>query len=210
MSKISERLRNTILKGALFIAPLWLSIVLVGMGYNLIESIFGGPTAAVVHLLIPESWLPARYADGHIPGLSVLVALLLFAGLGALASWRFGARGLKLFDSVFLSLPVLRSVYSAARKMLDTFGESGKTSFRKVVLIELAAGVQTVGLVTNEIEESAGKAKRYVVFVPAMPNPTSGFVIVLPQDRVVETDMSPEEALKFGMSLGVLLPPALT
>jgi uncharacterized membrane protein len=143
--------------------------------------------------------------------LSVLFALVLFSAIGLTASWHFGRQGLKLFDGVFLSLPILRSIYSAARKLFDAFGEpGGKARFQKVVFVDWPGnGARTIGFVTNELVPENGGEKRYVLFVPCMPNPTGGFVVVVPASKVVETEISPEEGLKFGLTLGVLVPPAM-
>lgn len=205
--KLSDSVRSSIIRGAMFIAPLWLTIVLAGMGYNLVEnSAFGDLVAQVVRWLSPGGFLGGRFADGRVPGLSLLLAFITLGAIGFVASWHFGRQGLKLFDRLFLALPGLRVVYAGVRKVIDTVAESGKNRFQKVVFVSYPTpDTKTVAFVTNEVVCENGE-KRYVLFVPMMPNPTSGFVLIMPASKVTETNMTPEEGLQFGISLGVLTP----
>lgn len=206
---VFARFRVALIRGALFILPIWLCVFVVGIVYNLCESWLGGLTAAVVSWLVPADWLPGFAANGHIPGLSMLVAFALLSVIGAVASWQIGRQGLRMFDLLFLAIPGVSTVYSAARKMIDAIGEPGQSRFKKVVLIDWPGpGIKTLGFVTNETETPDG-VKQYFVFVPTMPNPTSGFVVVVPVSEAIETTMRPEEALKLCMSLGVLAPSVL-
>lgn len=202
--KISERLRASIIRGALFIAPLGLSIFILKFAYNMIESAFGEATAQIVRWVLPAAWLTGPFAGGNIPGLSLVAVLLVLWLIGAIAAWHFGRLSLGLLDRLLLRLPVVRILYSTLRKLFDAFGEpGGKPRFQKVVFVEWS-GARTIGLVTNEIAE--GDENRYVIFVPFMPNPTCGVIIVSKASEVEEAGMSVEEALKFGLSLGVLAP----
>ena len=206
--RITESVRASLMRGALFIAPLGLTIFLAGMAFNFIEnSIVGDITAKVVRALLPDG-IGGRFVDGHIPGLALIVALTFLGLIGGIASWHFGRIGLKLLDRLFQALPLLRVVYSPLRKVIDTV-QSGQSRFQKVVFVEWPnADCKTIAFVTNEIQGEDGE-KRYVVFLPMMPNPTSGFVMVVPASKVTETSMTPEDGLQFGLSLGVLTPPSV-
>jgi len=206
MRKMMDKLRASLMRGALFLAPIWLSIFLVGMGYNFIESNLGEISAQVVRWIVPASWLPARFADGHIPGLSLFAVFVGLALVGSIASWQFGRKGLKQFDRLFLSLPLVNSIYASARKVIDAFGDANQNRFQKAVFVDWPGdGIKVLGFVTGELIQPNG-TKLYTVYIPGMPNPTSGFVVIVPAAKVVETEMTTEEAFKFGMSLGVLLP----
>ena len=206
---VFSRIRAALIRGALFLLPIWLCAFVVGIAYNLCENWLGGLTAAIVNCLVPANWLPEFAANGHIPGLSMVTAFGLLYLIGAIASWHVGRQGLRMFDLLFLAIPGVSTVYSAARKMIDAIGEPGKSRLKKVVLIDWPGpGIKTLGFVTNETLSPAGE-KHYFVFVPTMPNPTSGFVVVVAATSVIETTMAPEEALRLCMSLGVLSPPAL-
>lgn len=206
---IFARLRRSLVRGALFFIPIWLCWFVVGLLYQVCEGLLGGLTAQLVLWVVPQSWLPAAFAGGHIPGLSLLVAIVLLTLIGVAASVPCGRSGLRIIDLVFLRIPGVRTIYSAARKVIDAIGEPGQSRFQKVVLIDWPGqGLQTLGFVTNEGVSPAGE-KEYWVFVPTMPNPTSGFVVKVLASAVTETSLGAEEGLKIAMSLGVLAPPDL-
>lgn len=205
---VFARVRGCLIRGALFLLPIWLCAFVVSIVYSLCEAWLGGLTSAIVRWLVPGDWLPGMFSNGHIPGLSMVTAFVLLYVLGAVASWKFGRQGLRVVDWLFLTIPGVKTVYAAARKVIDAIGEPGKSRFQKVVLVEFVPGIKTLGFVTNETVSPAGE-KFYVLFIPHMPNPTGGFVVVVPAANVIETDMRPDEGLKMGVSLGVLLPPGL-
>jgi uncharacterized membrane protein len=198
-------IRRCMIRGLLFIVPIWLTLVVIGFVYGLSEAWLGGLTDAIVRWVVPASWLTGPLAHGHVPGLSLLSMFVLLWGVGFIAAWPIGRQGLRLIDHVFLAIPGVRSLYSAVRKIIDTFGDTSQSRFQKVVLIKWA-GVDTIGFVTGSSVESNSGRKLYFVFVPHTPNPTSGFVVVLPEDETVDTGMNPEDGIKLVMSLGMLAP----
>ncbi len=200
------RLRSLIVRGLLFIVPIWLTITVVGFVYSLSETWLGALTDQSVRLILPASWLNGPLAEGHVPGLSLVVLLLMLTGVGLVASWPMGVQGLRLVDHVFLAIPGVRSLYSASRKIIDSLGDPSQSRFQKVVLFNWA-GVKTLGFQTGTTEQEGRKC--VFVFVPHMPNPTSGFLVLIPEDEVKDTGLTPEEGIKLGMSLGVLAPPKL-
>ena len=209
-SSVFTKLRNWILRGALFVMPIGLCAFLFGLVYHFSESWLGGITAELLRLILPSSWYAPWFPTAHIPGASLALALLLLALFGGIASWHIGRQGLRLIDHLFLSIPGVSTVYSSLRKIVDAIGEPGQSRFQKVVFIEWPGpGVRTIGFVTNEIAGTDGGKKRYLVYVPHVPNPTNGFVVLVDADCVVETNMTPDEGLKYCLSLGVLTPPTV-
>jgi uncharacterized membrane protein len=205
-----SKLRLWMIRGALFMLPIWLSVFIVGLAYQLSETWLGGITRSIVHWVLPTSVYAGWFPDGNIPGLSLLTGLLLLAFVGAVASWHIGRQGLRIIDYLFLSIPGISSIYSSVRKMVDSIGDPGQSRFQKVVFVEWPnKGVRAVGFVTNELPPDANGDKRYMVFIPHMPNPTSGFVLLVNEKNTIETDMTPDEGLKYCLSLGVLTPPSV-
>lgn len=205
-----NKVKLALTRGVLFIMPVWLTAVLVGFVYQISETWLSQAGTQIVLWLLPASWYMHWFPDGHIPGVSLLLAFTLLLATGAVASCPIGKKGLRVIDWFFLSIPGLRSVYASLRKIVDALGEPGKSRFQKVVFVEWPTkGIRTVGFVTNEIPAQADGEKQYVLFVPHMPNPTSGFVVLVDESRVVETQMTPDEGLKYCLSLGVLAPPAV-
>lgn len=203
-------LRGWLTRGVLFAIPVWLCVVLVKFAYDLSETWLGAITRDAVRWLLPASWYQQWFPSGDIPGLSLFAAVILLTAVGAFASWHIGRQGLRIIDYLFLSTPGIRSVYSSLRKMVEAIGEPGKSRFQKVVFIDWPGkGVRTVGFVTNELQAPGSGKKQYVVFIPHTPNPTSGFVVLADADHITETEMTPEEGLRYCLSLGVLTPSAM-
>ncbi|MBY0359878.1 MAG: DUF502 domain-containing protein [Candidatus Obscuribacterales bacterium] len=204
-----KSMRNFLIRGVLFIAPVWLCVFLVKLLYGVCENMLGGITAQFVRWFVPVDWL-GPFANGHIPGLSMLTAAVMLALIGFAGSWAIGKAGLRLIDFLFMSIPGLNTVYSAARKVIDALAEPGQSRFQKVVLVEgpMMPGLQTIAFVTNEVVADNGE-RYYWVFIPHMPNPTSGYVFMVESRYIRETTLTTEQGLKICMSLGVLAPPTI-
>lgn len=199
------RLGLNVLKGALFMAPIWLCAFIAELVLGLSQHWLGPVTSYLVKTILP-GWLYAGYfPDANIPGLSLITLFCLLALLGKIASFASGRKALGLVDRFFKQIPGISGIYSALRKMLSAVEDAGQTSFRKVVLLQWPGpGIKAVGFLTNEIGE--GETKKYAVFIPHIPNPTSGFVVIVDAALVEETEMSLEEGIRFCLSLGVLAP----
>lgn len=210
MSIMLKRVRTWLMRGALFVIPIWLTLFVVGIFYGLCETWLGGTTDQLVRWFVPTNvlhWLGS--VDGHIPGLSLLTALVLLAALGILASWHVGQRGLRLIDHVFLAIPGLKTIYSSARQIIDAVGDPSQSRFRKVVLVTWPTpATKTIGFVTTELLEPVTGKRQYYVFIPTVPNPTGGFLVIVDEKDVTLTDYTPEEGLRLAISLGVSAPRA--
>ena len=161
--------------------------------------------------LLPHGWQPTNLLGFNIPGLGVIMVVLVLLLTGFVASNYLGRTLLRLGDELLEHIPLVRSVYSAAKQISDTmFANKGK-SFRKVVLVRYP-NKETWSL-AFQTSESLGEVNAKLpehmvsVFVPTTPNPTSGFLLLVPQDDMIELEMSVDEALKMIISLGVIVPP---
>lgn len=143
-----------------------------------------------------------------------LVALAVAVGLvgtvGLLARNYFGRKIIEWVDLALLRIPLLNKIYSATKQVNDAFSSTNKTAFRTVVLVEFPhPGVYSIGFVTSdrqkEVQTKTGR-KVVCVFVPATPNPTSGFLLMVPEEKAVKLDMSVADAIKYVISLGSILP----
>jgi uncharacterized membrane protein len=208
---VFKRLRKWLMRGALFVIPIWLTLFVVGILYSLCETWLGAATDQLVRWFVPSSLLSAlNVADGHIPGLSLVTALALLAFLGMVGSWHVGARGLRLIDHVFLAIPGVRTIYKSTRQIIDAVGDPTQSRFQKVVLVAWpTANTKTIGFVTNEVVEPGTGKRQYYVFIPTVPNPTAGFVVIVDANDVTLTNYTPEEGLRIAISLGVSAPASL-
>ncbi len=160
---------------------------------------------------VPKEYLPETWLGFAIPGLGVILTLLLVLITGLLVANFVGRSMVGFWESLLERIPIVRSIYSAAKKFVEiVFSDSGQ-SFKKVLLIEYPREkLYSLAFQTSEnpAEVQAATGEPVVsVFLPTTPNPTSGFMLFVPTRSVIELDMSVEEALKMIISLGVVVPP---
>jgi uncharacterized membrane protein len=135
----------------------------------------------------------------------VFVALVLF-GLGVLARQVIGARLVKLFDSTIGRVPVANKLYSATRKVVEAL-QKAPDGMQRVVLIEFpSADIKAIGIVTRTMTDAATGEELAAVFVPNTPNPTNGFLEIVPVARLIATDLTMDEAMNFIISGGAIGP----
>jgi uncharacterized membrane protein len=144
---------------------------------------------------------------------ALVLAIFLIGTVGLLARNYFGRKIIEWVDSALLRIPLLNKIYGATKQVNDAFSTSNKTAFRTVVLVEFPhPGVRSIGFITSdqleEVEARAGQ-KMVCVFVPATPNPTSGFLLMVPEEKAIKLEMSVPDAIKYIISLGAILPGGL-
>lgn len=158
--------------------------------------------------LIPNGYQPERLLGLHIPGFGVILSLVLLLVTGVFATNFFGQRLVSWGESVLAKIPLVRSIYNVVKQVINTVLSSNGDAFRKVILIEYPRkGLWSVafltGTATEEINTQTGE-ELISVFIPTTPNPTSGFLMMIPKKDAIELNMSIDEALKFVISLGVM------
>jgi uncharacterized membrane protein len=161
-------------------------------------------------LLLPPSWRPEAILGFSVPGTGVVVAIVIVFLTGIVAANIVGRKLFDLGEAIVDRIPLVRSIYSAVKQVMQTLFHDGGQSFRRVLLVQYPRqGLWTLGFQTGAgIGEVQERTEREVitVFIPTTPNPTSGFVIMVPREDAIELDMSVEDGLKFVMSLGVVVP----
>jgi uncharacterized membrane protein len=139
-------------------------------------------------------------------GLSLLILVVVVYLLGALATNIVGRRVLSIGEGVVLRLPFVKVVYSISKQVVAAFQGQGSQAFKSVVFVEFPQpGMRAVGFVTSRMTREDGSVWN-TVFVPTTPNPTTGFLQLIPQERLEQTGYTVEEGIKMVMSLGVLVP----
>ena len=141
--------------------------------------------------------------------LAFALAVILISFIGLLARYYIGKRLLEWLDTVMMNVPLLNKVYGAIKQLNEAFS-GNKNSFKTVVLVEFpGAGNYSVGFLTNdaqgEVQKKSGK-NLVAIFIPTTPNPTSGFLILVPEEKVTKLDMSVAEGIKYIVSLGSIAP----
>jgi uncharacterized membrane protein len=196
-----KRLRRYIVAGILVWLPIGVTVFLLRILVGLLDQSL---------LLIPEQYRPEELIGFTIPGLGLVLTLLILLITGVLAANIVGRSMVGLWESMLERIPVVRSVYSAAKNFAEIVFSDSSQSFKKVLLIEYPRkGLYSLAFQTSsqlgEVQERTGE-KVICAFVPTTPNPTSGLIIVVPRKDVIELDMEVDEALKMIISLGVVVP----
>ena len=141
---------------------------------------------------------------------ALILAVFLIGIVGLLARNYFGKKIIEWVDSALLRIPLLNKIYGATKQVNDAFSSSNKTAFRTVVLVEFPReGMFSVGFITSEQhnEMQAKTAENVVcVFIPTTPNPTSGFLVLVPEEKVTKLEMSVADGIKYIISLGSITP----
>lgn len=161
-------------------------------------------------LLLPERYRPDVFLGMHVPGLGLILAALIVLVTGVLFANLLGRRVVDAWESVLGRIPIVRSVYKGAKQVAETVLSPESQSFRKVVLIPYPhRDVWALAFITgSELGEVQQKTAKDVVsvFLPTTPNPTSGFILLVPREDIVELEMTVDEAFKMIVSLGVVVP----
>ena len=194
---IALRLRNYFFTGV---------IVLIPIGFTLYLSKFLINFSAK---LVPSGLNPNTYLPYSIPGIEIVLTIVFITIVGGLSLSFLGKKFLQIIDDLFKRIPILRTIYSAIGQMTDSFRNQDGNK-KSVVLVEYPRkGSWAVGFATKEnTGEIKSKTNQNLVnvFVPTTPNPTSGFLLMIPKDDLIYLDMSFEEASKFIVSAGTSSP----
>lgn len=162
-------------------------------------------------LLLPEVYQPDNLLGFHIPGLGVALSVLLVLATGMIFANFLGKRMVIAWEHFLARIPLVRSLYAGVKQIMEAVLATDAKSFRKVLLLEYPRkGLWSLAFMTSDsLGEVQEKTEDEVisVFIPTTPNPTSGFVIMVPKDDVTELDISVEDGLKMIISMGVVVPP---
>ena len=197
------RLRGYFLAGLLVVAPVGITFWLSWLVLSFID--------ARVTPLIPEAYNPNTYVPFGIPGLGVLILLVFITFTGALTRLLMGRWIVRGGEHLLSRMPVVRSIYGATKKIVETVLAHQSDAFRQAVLFEYPRrGCWAIGFVTGKtIGEVQNVTEDEVVnvFLPTTPNPTSGYLLFLPRRELVDLSMSVEDAIKMIISGGIVTPP---
>ena len=205
------RVRQYILAGVLTIIPLWVTWLvfrlifssLVGLGGPFAQGVAGAVRApdAFPGILLQVPWLQSL--------LAVVSTLAVFYMIGWIATRVIGHRMIAAMESLIARIPLAQTTYGATKKLLAAL-QSKPEGVERVVFVEFpTAGMKVVGLVTRTFRDIATGRELAAVFVPTSPNPTSGYLEIIPVESLVSTDWSIDEAIAFVMSGGTVAPPTI-
>jgi uncharacterized membrane protein len=196
--------RNAFLSGVLLLAPLIVTI----WAFSAIIDAVGGTFRPLYENSLPESLQSIPFFWDL---LATFAVVLFVTTLGYLSNYVFGKYFLSIGERAIQRIPGVGAVYLSVKQIVATFGTQNRNLFSKVVLIEYPRkGIWTLGFLTNKVQgeaQSHAAPEAWIVFVPTTPNPTSGFILLLPREDIVELEMSVGDGMKMIISGGAVVPP---
>jgi len=197
------RVRRYLIAGLVVWVPILVTVLVVRFILELMDNVL---------LFLPPALRPEILFGVHVPGIGALVALVLLLLTGLLVSNMIGRTLVLLWEELLNRIPFIRAIYSGVKSFSTTILSSSSKSFKKVVLVEYPRkGAWTIAFQTAaEVPwlRTQSSEPLVCVFVPTTPNPTAGFILLLPRAQVIELDMSIDEAMKLVVTLGVVTPEA--
>jgi uncharacterized membrane protein len=194
-------IRRYFVAGLLFWVPIVVTVLIVRFLVNILDKSL---------LLVPAKYQPETLLGFTLPGLGVLLALVIVFLTGVIVANLLGRQLLRLWEAILARIPVVRSIYSGAKQVMETLITGSGKSFREVVMLEYPRkGLWTLAFVTgNAIPAVKEKISddAISIYVPTTPNPTSGFFLMVSASEVVPLGISVEDGLKLILSTGVLQP----
>ncbi|MDK2855808.1 MAG: hypothetical protein PWQ86_1021 [Bacillota bacterium] len=186
-----RRLRTYFFTGLIIVLPFLLTLYFLWLVFGFVDGLIG----PVLELVL-----------GHkIPGVGLVLTVGLILGTGVLATNYLGRRLLGWGERLFIRLPLVRSVYQTLKQVVQAVFSEKQKAFQQVVLVEYPRkGVYSLAFLTGNKEEAG---EMVTAFVPTTPNPTSGFLLLVPKEEVKYLNMSVEDGFKLIVSGGVIVPP---
>ncbi len=200
MKTVLNSLKKSFLTGLILVLPLVVTIWILYLGFELIV----GVSSPLVRFIF------TRFGRVPFPGvaeaISLLITVALLILLGLMGRSYLGKKAWAIFENLLVRLPLAKPVYTATKKLLDAFQR--QNSFQRVALVEFPRrGCWVMGFITSaslgSLKERTGK-NYYNVFIPTTPNPTSGYLILVPEGDLMPLDIPVEQALTFIMSAGAV------
>ncbi|MFT7433030.1 MAG: putative membrane protein [Alphaproteobacteria bacterium] len=195
-------LRSSFFAGLLVVLPVIITFYIIKFTVTMVD---GAATS-----LFPAKYAPSNYLPYNIPGAELLLGAIFLVILGMLIRNFIGAKLVKWSETLVMSIPGVRAVYSAVKQIIDTVSVSNSSSFREVVLIEYPRkGLWAIAFVTGETkgEVSRMNGEGLVnIFLPTTPNPTSGFLLFVQRKDLKPLHMTVEQGIKLVISAGIITP----
>jgi uncharacterized membrane protein len=198
-ASLRQRLRRTLVAGLSVIAPLWIT------GFVLLKLFQWA--AGFSRPLIKPFAAALGNPEWYNPAAGFVLTLLIVLLVGVMTTRVFGRRLLRNGREALERLPIVRTIYAPIRRLMETMTSSEGAGFKKVVLFEYPRrGLWTLGFLAGDVPFENGGSPAHSVFIPTAPNPTTGFMLIIPQGEMKHTSLTVEEAFQMIVSAGVAVP----
>ena len=195
-----NKIKNYFLTGVLVTAPVFLTFWVVITLVNFIDKLI---TPLIPYYLNPNFYLPR-----DVPGLGLIILSIFLIFIGFVTANFFGALIIKTTDKIIQNIPFIKTFYKTFKQIFETVFKTNSQAFRDVVMLEYPRkGIWVLGFTTGEVKGAAKKKikkKLINVFVPTTPNPTSGFLLLVPQSDLKYLDVNVDDAVKSIVSAGII------
>ncbi len=200
--KFLRHLRAKIFAGILVVLPLGITFFVLKFVFNTLDGILDP--------LIPNINVSLFHHVVHLPGIGIISFFVLLYLIGVITTNVLGYELISWGDRLFKTIPVVKNIYTASKQLTDAFSATKKGSFRQAVFVEFPQeGNYVLGFVTNELTDLQ-KQTKVTVFVPTAFVPPQGFLLFLPKEKLLPSQMTIEEAIKAIMSVGIVAPQTLS
>lgn len=185
--------KRRMIAGLLVVVPLWLTYFALKYFFFLLDGFF----APIIRKIFGFS----------IPGLGFLLLIVFIYLIGMITTNIIGKSLVHFGESLLNRIPLVKNIYHGAKQLIHTISLSKTMGFKRVVLLEYPRkGLFALGFVTKNIEDQKNSRKFSIVFIPTPPNPINGMFEIVPDDQIIETNLSIEEGIKMVISAGILTP----
>jgi uncharacterized membrane protein len=195
-------LQRNILAGLITAGPLLVTFFIFGFILDFLAKA-GLPLVHLLDALFPEPWLTTPWVQ-YV--LAIVLTLVLLFVVGRMTSQMMGRQAIRLFEASLQRLPFVAKVYTSVRKLIDTMLLKQETTQRVVLIDFPCAGQKSIGFLTRTLVDSASGEILAAVLVPQAINPTSAYLQILPMDKVIESDLTMEQAMSMIMTGGAVGP----
>ena len=200
--KFLKHLRTKVFAGILVVLPLGITFLVLKFVFNTLDSILDP--------LIPNINISLFHRVFHLPGIGIISFFFLLYLIGLITTNVLGRELISWGDRLFTTIPVVKNIYTSSKQLTDAFSATRKGSFRQAVFVEFPQGGNYVlGFVTNELTDLERQTK-VTVFVPTAFIPPQGFLLFLPKEKLLPSQLTIEEAIKAIMSVGIVTPQTLS
>jgi uncharacterized membrane protein len=196
---VQKKIRKIFIAGLAVTIPIGLTLYVLFFLIGVMDSLLD---------VMPQRYHPDTLFQHHIPGLGMFATVILVFLSGVMMKSYIGNKIVKMGESLFHKIPVIRSIYDGSKKIVDSMFVNQQRSFQKVVLVAFPSSeTYALGFVTgpclDRIRSGIGSAC-VNVFVPTTPNPTSGYLIMVAEDKLIDAEMTVEEAFTYIISCGIV------
>jgi uncharacterized membrane protein len=201
---LSKSTRRKIIAGLLVVFPVFITFIVIKFLFTMIGGILSPVVIKAVGFF---GFSPNSKIDEFvITSVAFVLTFVVLYSIGVVATNFFGKFIISFFETILHNVPIIKNVYTSSKKLIEIISLPSRQSFKRVVIVEYPrAGMKAFAFVTGGIKTEDG-TELTSLFIPTTPNPTSGFLIYIPEEDITETNLNIEEGMKLIVSGGILVP----